>query len=83
MFRRILTKIIGDSNMSKSVKSNNVESIFDLSNDELYDTLSIECADDIDNMMDDVEDIDMCEDMVDYYDEQKIKGMPKTLKRVG
>lgn len=69
MFRRILTKIIGDSNMSKSVKPNNVESIFDLSNDELYDTLSIECADDIDNMMDDVEDIDMCEDMVDYYDE--------------
>ena len=55
--------------MSKSVKSNNVESIFDLSNDELYDTLSIDCADDIDNMMDDVGDIDMCEDMVDYYDE--------------
>ena len=69
MFRRIFAKIIGGSNMSKSVKSNDVESIFDLSNDELYDTLSLDCADDIDKMMDDVEDIDMCEDMVDYYDE--------------
>ena len=69
MFRRILTKFIGGSNISKSVKSNDVESIFDLSNDELYDTLSIDCADDIDNMMDDVGDIDMCEDMIDYYDE--------------
>ena len=69
MFRRILTKIIGGSNISKSVKSNDVESIIDLSNDELYDTLSIDCSEDIDDMLDDVEDIDMCEDMVDYYDE--------------
>ena len=51
MFRRILTKFIGGSNISKSVKSNDVESIIDLSNDELYDTLSIDCADDIDNGM--------------------------------
>ena len=69
MFRRVLTKIIGGSNTSKSVKSNDIESIFDLSNDELYDTLSIDCTDNIDNMMDNVEDLDMCEDMVDYYDE--------------
>ena len=69
MFRRILTKIIGDNNTSKSVKSNDVESIFDLSNDELYDTLSIDCSDNIDDMIDSVGDIDMCEDMVEYYDE--------------
>ncbi|MBQ8807554.1 MAG: hypothetical protein IJZ68_14675 [Bacteroidaceae bacterium] len=69
MFRRILTKIVGDNNTSKSVKSNNAESIFDLSNDELYDTLSIDCSDNIDDMMDSVGDIDMCEDMVEYYDE--------------
>ena len=69
MFRRILTKIIGDSNISKSVKSNAVESITDLSNDELYDTLSIDCSDNIDDVMDSVESIDACEDMVDYYDE--------------
>ena len=69
MFKRIFTKIIGGNDTSKSVKSNDVESIVDLSNDELYDTLSIDCSDDIDNMLDEVEDIDMCEDMVDYYDE--------------
>ena len=69
MFWRILTKIIGDSNISKSVKSNDVESITDLSNDELYDTLSIDCSDNIDDVMDSVESIDACEDMVDYYDE--------------
>ena len=69
MFRRILTKIVGDNNTSKSVKSNDAESIFDLSNDELYDTLSIDCSDNIDDMMDSVGDIDMCEDMVEYYDE--------------
>jgi hypothetical protein len=69
MFRRILTKIVRDNNTSKSVKSNDVESIFDLSNDELYDTLSIDCSDNIDDMIDSVGDIDMCEDMVEYYDE--------------
>ena len=69
MFRRILTKIVRDNNTSKSVKSNDAESIFDLSNDELYDTLSIDCSDNIDDMIDRVGDIDMCEDMVDYYDE--------------
>ena len=69
MFRRILTKIVRYSNTSKSVKSNDAESIFDLSNDELYDTLSIDCSDNIDDMIDSVGDIDMCEDMVDYYDE--------------
>mgnify|MGYP006052051937 FL=1 len=69
MFRRILTKIVRDNNTSKSVKSNDAESIFDLSNDELYDTLSIDCSDNIDDMIDSVGDIDMCEDMVEYYDE--------------
>ncbi len=69
MFRRILTKIVRDNNTSKSVKSNDAESIFDLSNDELYDTLSIDCSDNIDDMIDSIGDIDMCEDMVDYYDE--------------
>ena len=69
MFRRILTKIVRDNNTSKSVKSNDTESIFDLSNDELYDTLSIDCSDNIDDMIDSVGDIDMCEDMVEYYDE--------------
>lgn len=69
MFKKILTKIIGGSNVFGSVKSIDVESIFDLSNDELYDTLSIDCTDNIDDMMDNVGDIDMCEDMVDYYDE--------------
>ena len=69
MFRRILTKIVRDNNTYKSVKSNDAESIFDLSNDELYDTLSIDCSDNIDDMIDSVGDIDMCEDMVDYYDE--------------
>lgn len=69
MFRRILTKIVRDNNTSKSVKSNDAESIFDLSNDELYDTLSIDCSDNIDDMIDSVGDIDMYEDMVEYYDE--------------
>ena len=69
MFRRILTKIVRYSNTSKSVKSNDAESIFYLSNDELYDTLSIDCSDNIDDMIDSVGDIDMCEDMVEYYDE--------------
>lgn len=69
MLRKLFTKIIGGHNRSKSVNSKNIESIFDLSNDDIYDTLSIDCADDIDNMMDNVEDIDVCEDMVDYYDE--------------
>lgn len=69
MFRKLLTKIIGCHNESKPSNINKVESIFDLSNDELYDTLSIDCSDDIDDMIDNVGDIDMCEDMVDYYDE--------------
>lgn len=69
MLKELLSKIIGGHNECKPSKPNKVESIFNLSNDELYDTLSIDCTDNIDNMMDNVEDIDMCEDMVDYYDE--------------
>ena len=69
MLRKLFTKIIGGHNQSKSVNSKNIESIFDLSNGAIYDTLSIDCADDIDDMIDNVEDIDICEDMVDYYDE--------------
>lgn len=45
-----------------------VKSIFD-NNGELYDTLSIDCSDDIEDIIDSVDSIDECEDMVDYYDE--------------
>lgn len=69
MFRRLLYKIIRSDNELKSVDYRDVESIVDLSNEELYDTLSIDCSDDIDNILDEVEEIDMCEDIVDYYDE--------------
>ena len=69
MFRRLLYKIIRSNNELKSVDYRDVESIVDLSNEELYDTLSIDCSDDIDNILDEVEEIDMCEDIVDYYDE--------------
>ena len=55
-----------------SIKPDNnqteVKSIYD-NNGELYDTLSIDCSDNIDDVMDSVEPIDACEDMVDYYDE--------------
>ena len=55
-----------------SIKPDNnqteVKSIYD-NNGELYDTLSIDCSDNIDDVMDSVESIDACEDMVDYYDE--------------
>lgn len=69
MLVKILKQIMGFRTSSKTTSPNDVESIFNLSNDELYDTLSVDCADNIDNMMDNVEGIDMCEDMVDYYDE--------------
>lgn len=45
-----------------------VKSIFD-NNGVLYDTLSIDCADNIEDVIDSVDSIDECEDMVDYYDE--------------
>lgn len=57
--------------MSSRKPDNNqteVKSIYD-NNGELYDTLSIDCSDNIDDVMDSVESIDACEDMVDYYDE--------------
>ena len=37
--------------------------------DSIYDTLSIDCSDDVEEVIDSVESIDACEDMVDYYDE--------------
>ncbi len=69
MLVKILKQIMGFRTSSKTTSPKDAESIIDLSNDELYDTLSIDCSDDIDDMLDDVEDFDMCEDMVDYYDE--------------
>lgn len=57
--------------MSSRKPDNNqtdVKSIYD-NNGELYDTLSIDCADDIEDVIDSVDSIDECEDMVDYYDE--------------
>ena len=69
MLVKILKQIMGFRTSSKTTSPKDAESIFNLSNDELYDTLSVDCADNIDNMMDNVEGIDMCEDMVDYYDE--------------
>ena len=57
--------------MSSRKPDNNqteVKSIYD-NNGELYDTLSIDCSDNIDDVMDSVESIDACEDMVDYYEE--------------
>lgn len=69
MLVKILKQIMGFRTSSKTTSPKDAESIIDLSKDELYDTLSIDCSDDIDNMLDEVEDIDMCEDMVDYYDE--------------
>ena len=60
---------MGFRTSSKTTSPKDAESIFDLSTDEIYDTLSIDCSDNIDDMMDSVGDIDMCEDMVEYYDE--------------
>lgn len=57
--------------MSSKIPNNNksdVKSIFD-NNGVLYDTLSIDCADNIEDVIDSVDSIDECEDMVDYYDE--------------
>lgn len=64
LFARIKTMSSGISNNNKT----DVKSIFD-NNGELYDTLSIDCADDIEEVIDSVDSIDACEDMVDYYDE--------------
>lgn len=69
MLVKILKQIMGFRTSSKTTSPKDAESIFDLSTDEIYDTLSIDCSDNIDDMMDSVGDIDMCEDMVEYYDE--------------
>lgn len=68
MFRKLFarTKIMS-SEIPKPNKTN-VKSIYD-NNGMLYDTLSIDCADDIEDVFDSVDSIDECEDMVDYYDE--------------
>lgn len=69
MLRKLLDRIIGEHHELKSGNHTDAVSICDLSNDTIYDTLSIDCSDGVDNMLDDVESIDICEDMVDYYDE--------------
>ena len=66
----MLMKLFARTNMSSKIPNHNktdVKSIYD-NNGELYDTLSIDCSDNIDDVMDSVESIDACEDMVDYYD---------------
>lgn len=69
MLVKILKQIMGFRTSSKTTSPKDAESIFDLSTDEIYDTLSIDCSDNIDDMMDSVGDIDMCEDMIEYQDE--------------
>ena len=64
LFARAKTILSGTLNYNKT----DVKSIYD-NNGELYDTLSIDCADDIEDVIDSVDSIDACEDMVDYYDE--------------
>lgn len=64
-------KLFARTNMSSKIPNHNktdVKSIFD-NNGVLYDTLSIDCADNIEDVIDSVGSIDECEDMVDYYDE--------------
>ena len=64
LFARIKTMYSGTSNS----RNTDVKSIYDDSG-ELYDTLSIDCADNVEDVIDSVDSIDACEDMVDYYDE--------------
>ena len=64
LFARTRTMSSGTQHHNKT----DVKSIFD-NNGELYDTLSIDCSDDIEDIIDSVDSIDECEDMVDYYDE--------------
>lgn len=61
LFAKIKTVSSGIPHFNKT----DVKSIFD-NNGELYDTLSIDCADGIEDVVDS---IDECEDMVDYYEE--------------
>ena len=61
LFHNITSKRLKTPSTTKDA-----ESIF---NDSIYDTLSIDCADDIEDVIDSVDSIDECEDMVDYYDE--------------
>ena len=64
LFARAKTISPGIPNYDKT----DVKSIFN-NNGELYDTLSIDCADNIEDVIDSVDSIDECEDMVDYYEE--------------
>lgn len=68
IFKRLFAKTKTMSSGITNYDKTDVKSIFD-NNGELYDTLSIDCSDDIEDVIDSVESIDMCEDMVDYYDE--------------
>ena len=68
MLRKLFARFKTVSSRKPDYNQTEVKSIYD-NNGELYDTLSIDCSDDIDDVMDSVESIDACEDMVDYYDE--------------
>lgn len=65
---KLFAKIKTMSSEIPHFNKTDVKSIFD-NNGELYDTLSIDCSDDIEDIIDSVDSIDECEDMVDYYDE--------------
>ena len=69
MFRELFHIITRKQLARTPSTTKDAESIFDNANGSIYDTLSIDCADDVEDVIDSVEDIDMCEDMVDYYDE--------------
>ena len=66
MFRELFHIITRKQLARTPSTTKDAESIF---NDSIYDTLSIDCAYDIEDVIDSVDSIDECEDMVDYYDE--------------
>ena len=62
-------KLFARTNMSSKIPNHNktdVKSIFD-NNGVLYDTLSIDCADNIEDVIDSVDSIDECEDAIALY----------------
>ncbi|MBR2424651.1 MAG: hypothetical protein IKB18_05725 [Tidjanibacter sp.] len=68
IFMKLFAKAKTISSRIPNHNKTDVKSICD-NNGELYDTLSIDCADDVEDVIDSVDSIDECEDMVDYYDE--------------
>ena len=63
LFAKIKTKSSEIPHFNKT----DVKSIFD-NNGELYDTLSIDCSDDIEDIIHCVDIIDDCKNIVYYYD---------------